>query len=327
MKAEPRDCYVNHLSSAVPALQTSTNPVQTQDPSAEQTQPRSGSSCPKTSLSSSQSAEANPCGQTWGHPAPREDPLPGHSLGPRSYSSSGPERRATAASGAKTKWGSRVTPWADGPGLLYTSWGSSPGRAESISTSESTDRLLLFHRWKIALRTIGQICIRHKNGHRQQSRGWVRSGASPSAATARDPWVPGPPARAQVRCLQHQSYPKFIPGASPGGTAPQPGPALSSGAQPRSAPELSPAPGTSVTSGTSWCNATKTRDADAWATGSGELGPRCPVCWRDTFVAQPARAGHESLPVTAGCLLPPVLSSPPLPSAGNKAGVYLAALC
>lgn len=117
MKAELRDCYVNHLSSAVPALQTSTNPVQTQELSAKQTQPGSGFSCPRTSPSTSWDAGATPVDRpngTW------KGSSAGHSLSPWLYGSSDLEHRDPTASCGNPKWESQVMLWADGLGLLYT---------------------------------------------------------------------------------------------------------------------------------------------------------------------------------------------------------------
>lgn len=103
MKAELRDCYVNHLSSAVPALQTSTNPVQTQD-SAKETQPAPASAAPGH-LPPTPGMQGPPL---WpGLVAPGEDLVPGHSLSPWSYSSSDPEHRDTTASGGTTERGHR----------------------------------------------------------------------------------------------------------------------------------------------------------------------------------------------------------------------------
>lgn len=60
----------------------------------------------------------------------------------------------------------------------------------------------------------------------------------------------------------------------------------------------------------------------------GVAWPKVPGLLKGCVCGEPAGAGGELLPVTAGCLLPPVLSSPPLPSEGNKfTSLRFASLC
>lgn len=136
-------------------------------------------------------------------------------------------------------------------------------------------------------------------------------GCQPLCNNSTSPQVPGPLARCSSSASSTPELPQVNPWSKSVGYSPQPAPELSPGMQPHCVPGLSPAPDSGVTS----------TGGAAQASSSGKLGPRCPVCCKDMFVAQPVRAGHELLP--AGCLLPPVLSSPPLPSTGR---VYLTAL-
>lgn len=60
----------------------------------------------------------------------------------------------------------------------------------------------------------------------------------------------------------------------------------------------------------------------------GVAWPKVPGLLKGCVCGEPAGAGGKLLPVTAGCLLPPVLSSPPLPSEGNKfTSLRFASLC
>lgn len=136
MKAEPQDCYVNHLSSAVPALQTSTSPVQTRDLSAEQTQPHLrqlqlpyASPVPLGTTMPSLQTDLGPP-STGGSPCLPAGTAHGHTVPPTL--SAGPQLGEV-----NNKLGAML--WADGPGLHFTSCGWNPGCFESISTSKSTN--------------------------------------------------------------------------------------------------------------------------------------------------------------------------------------------
>lgn len=142
-------------------------------------------------------------------------------------------------------------------------------------------------------------------------------GCQPLCNNSTSPQVPGPLARCSSSASSTPELPQVNPWSKSWGYSPQPAPeppaclwTLS-----RNAATLC---ARAVTCTRQWCHlnrrcCTSQQQWQAW--------PKVPVCCKDMFVAQPVRAGHELLP--AGCLLPPVLSSPPLPSTGR---VYLTAL-
>lgn len=167
-----------------------------------------------------------------------------------------------------------------------------------MSTSGSTD---CFTSGETALKT-GPICTQHNNC-RQRSRARCSWGSVGDTS---------PSCRAQVQHLQCQGSLKATPGKSWGYSP---------------APELPPAPcppDTTTTSSTSRCSSAE----KAALHKPGVAWPKVPGLLKGCVCGEPAGAGGESLPVTAGCLLPPVLSSPPLPSEGNKfTSLRFASLC
>lgn len=99
--------------------------------------------------------------------APGKDPLLtttwAHGYAAPLIQSTGTQLPAVGTLNGSHRWCCELMVWG-----CFTPWRIQPQPCWVKSMSERTDCLLLFHQWKIALRTIGQIRIWHNNGCRQQ---------------------------------------------------------------------------------------------------------------------------------------------------------------